>query len=93
MILCLHILFLLAVTALILMTRAESDQVVDFYEISEYEKSVFFGDVDYEEQETVTTRYKGHWSCDDPGYYRTCRQGIPKLFGEIEGQIGDNFCP
>lgn len=75
------------------MTRAESDQIVDFHEISEYEKSIIIGGVDYEEQETVTTRYKGPWSCDDPEYYRTCRQGIPKLFGEIERQIEDNYCP
>lgn len=74
------------------MTLAEGDQVTDFPEVPKYEKSII-GDMDYEEQETVTTRYKGPWSCNDPGYYRTCRQGIPKLFGEIERQIEDDFCP
>jgi hypothetical protein len=76
--------------------QTQSDQIIEYRELpTEYYKGSNSGEIENEDVETVTTYYKGQWTCDEPENFRTCRQGISKLFGdmELEKMEDDDFCP
>lgn len=77
--------------------QTQSDQIIDYRELPTevIVKHPNSREIENEDVETVTTYYKGQWSCDNPENFRTCRQGIPKLFGDMdhETMMDEEFCP